>query len=114
SGILCGTPDTSRGWHRSDRIDGLVSAFDGRARDHLSGGSSGEDPQSRDPATKTRPTRRRVTAAVTGRESLSDDLDALDRITRPAGAAVASLSMGPHATHRRDALRALYRQLDDQ
>ena len=89
-----------RGGHRSDRIDGLVSAVDGGAGDHVPGGASGDDSKGGDAPAETRSARCGAAAAVAGRGSVSGDLDAVDRAAGSAGVAAAPPSVGAHADAR--------------
>jgi len=55
AGLLRSPAAAGRGRHRSDRIDGMVSAIDGRTWRHLPGRGSRQDTNGRDTPTKARP-----------------------------------------------------------
>ncbi len=86
--------------HRSHRLDGMVSAAAGRTRDHVPGGTSGDDPKSGDAEAETRSTRCGVAAAAADRESVSGDLDTLDRAAGSAGLVAAPAPVGAPADAR--------------
>jgi hypothetical protein len=89
-------------WDRGHQVDAVVSEVDGRAQDRLPGGSSGEDPGGRAAQAEARSAGRATASEAAGRKSLSSNLDAFGRATRPA--APSSLGADADATgqHRVD------------
>ena len=98
--ILRGVAGAGGGRARSHRLDGMVSAAARRTRDHVPRGPSGDDPKSGDAQAETRSTRCGVAAAAADRESVSGDLDTLDRAAGSAGAVAAPAPVGAPADAR--------------
>src|SRR6201981_2993446 len=95
--VLLRTFPPRAGGDRSDRLDAVVSGADGRAGDRMPSRGSGQDPSGRTTQAEKRPKRCPASAEAAGRESLSNDLDALDRAARAARAATPPSSMGAPA-----------------
>ena len=77
--VLRGSGRSSGGGHRSHRIDAMVLGTAGGVGDRVPGGSSSKDPRERDAEAETRSTGRTLDVGSAHRESLSGDLDAVDR-----------------------------------
>src|ERR1700745_3054713 len=92
--VLLRTFPPRAGGDRSDRLDAVVSGADGRGGAPMAMRCAGRDPSGQAPQAKKRPKRCPASAEAAGRESLSNDLDALDRAARSARVATPPSSMG--------------------
>src|ERR1700735_817130 len=83
--------------HRSDRIDEVVFAADGRAGNRLSGRSSGDDSSRRTPPTEARSARCRAAFKAAGRRPFSVDLATFEGTAGSARVALTPSSVGTPA-----------------
>src|ERR1700740_1027453 len=95
--VLLRTFPPRAGGDRSDRLDAVVSGADGKGGDRMPSRGSGQDPSGRTTQAEKRPKRCPASAEAAGRESLSNDLDALDRAAQSAHVATSPASVGAPA-----------------
>src|ERR1700740_652372 len=95
--VLLRTFPPRAGGDRSDRLDAVGSGAGGRAGDRMPSRGGGQDPSGPSTHAEKAPKRCQASAEAAGRESLSNDLDALERAARSARAATPPSSMGAPA-----------------
>src|ERR1700677_1276818 len=97
AGVLFHASRSGASRHRSDRIDEMVFAPDGRTGDRLPGWSSGDDSSGRTPQTEARSARCRAAFKVAGRKPFSFDLATFAGTAGSPSVALAPSSVGTTA-----------------